>query len=370
MRAAHRRIGVFWAWGSVGGGGSAYRRIGALSFSGRPAAHRRIGVFWAWGVVGAAYYRFWGNERRIGVSAYSGPGGRGGWGGSVYRRMGVFWAWGVGGGGSAYRRVGAAHRRIGVFWAWRGVREEIGVLAYRRILDLRGRWVGGVGAIGVTAFFAPLCMHAGGLVVVVVVVFVVVVVVVVVVVLVVVLVVVGNEGDGLSNECRTDYIHYTPVLTDRPHARGAREGGREGGRERGESEREREREPEAEGEGEGEGGREQETQMGWEPARRRVASRAVRVAVLSLICRCTLEPATLTVSCNLSLFQATAALSSEAVCTVRKPGQAHTNWRFPRAGGRSSDKRGARPSTPEEEEKQQEEETSLWLLWLGLSNVS
>ena len=110
--------GLGGRWGAGG------RRIGVLSFSGRPAAHRRIGVFWAWGVVGAGI-GVWRiivfGATRIGVSAYSGPGGRGGWrGGSAYQRMGVFWAWGVGGrwiGVSAYRRVGAARRRIGVFWA-------------------------------------------------------------------------------------------------------------------------------------------------------------------------------------------------------------------------------------------------------------
>ena len=117
--SAYRRIIVFGA----ASGASAYRRI--LGLGGGGGGDRRIGV--------SAYYRFWGRaaHRRIGVFWAWGSGGLGG--GSAYRRMGVFWAWGVGGGWigvSAYRRVGAAHRRIGVFWAWRGVREEIGVSAY------------------------------------------------------------------------------------------------------------------------------------------------------------------------------------------------------------------------------------------------
>ena len=153
--ACERRIGgVFWAWGSVGGGGSAYRRIGVLSFSGRPAAHRRIlGLGDGGGgdrrIGVSAYYRFWGNERRIGVSAYSGPGGRGGWG----RRIGV-WAYsglgGSGGGGSAYRRSGtSAYRRILGLEGGQGRDRRIGVSAYS---GPEGSVGGGGGAIGVTAY--------------------------------------------------------------------------------------------------------------------------------------------------------------------------------------------------------------------------
>ena len=67
-----------------------------------------------------------GGDRRIGVSAYSGPGVGGG---SAYRRIGVFW---MNLGVSAYSGPGGSggDQRIGVsvFWVW-GRWGGIGVLA-------------------------------------------------------------------------------------------------------------------------------------------------------------------------------------------------------------------------------------------------
>ena len=173
-----QRIGVsvFWVWGRWGGGlaywrstlsayrrilglgvgggrGLAYRRIGVLSFSGRPAAHRILGLGGGGGgnrrIGVLSFLGQRGGHRRIGVFWAWGSGGLGG--GSAYRRMGVFWAWGVGGGWIGVSACWTAHRRIGVFWAWKGGQgrdRRTGVSAYS---GPEGS-VGGGGATGATAY--------------------------------------------------------------------------------------------------------------------------------------------------------------------------------------------------------------------------
>ena len=144
----------------VGGGGD--WRIGVVPFSGHASgalAYRRIlglGVGGGRGVGVSAYYRFRGGQRRIGVSAYSG--GRG----SAYRRIGVLSFLGQ----PAYSGPGGRGvwgGDIGVSACWSGTS------TYRRILGLEGGQgkdrrigvsaysgpegsVGGGGAIGVTAY--------------------------------------------------------------------------------------------------------------------------------------------------------------------------------------------------------------------------
>ena len=137
--SAYRRIIVFGAAsgasaycgpGGWWGRGSAYLRIGVLSFLGQRAAHRRIGVFWAW--------RSGGFGGGIGVSAYGRILGLGGSGGGVDRRIGVSACWS---GTSAYRRI------LGLEGG-QGRDRRIGVSAYS---GPEGSVVGG-GAIGVTAY--------------------------------------------------------------------------------------------------------------------------------------------------------------------------------------------------------------------------
>ena len=144
-RILYQRIIVFGVW---------ERRIGVSAYSGpggRGAERdRRIGVW-------ACHHWHHGGDRRIGVSAYSGPGRSGG----VDRHI-----LGLGGRGgwigvSAYRNVGAAHRRIGVYIlgleGGQGRDRRIGVSAYSGPEGSVGGW-GGDRRNGVSAYvgFLPL----------------------------------------------------------------------------------------------------------------------------------------------------------------------------------------------------------------------